>query len=524
MNNKLQEIKAARKEFEKEFFASGEAKVSKKILQKFAKTKLTKWHENQNPYITAKSAEVSELYKRLSDFPRSSNTACNIPVYPEIPEDYFASGFSKLESFMLWEIIPECWQIEKKQKELSSLISQIQRDLDKESRELMHKAEDSISKCQFERALPFLNACAEKEIPDFTIFVSLSNIHMFSGELEKAQEFLGKGREVAEKRSSPYYTGLIISQSAFIDYINGKSAQAYFKIKQALELSEDIPGIYYQHAIYCLAMEDWENARSFLIKAIDKDIFYSIRMWNDTSCEAFEEVVRNTLKVKQEEMYKAVQKNFHETELAFKTASNVIGMRILPRDMKEIGESINTVSPIESGGIFDFVQQGKFFSKFTEDFFRLSEASMEKVTEEAAQKHTEEEEHIEECLRKIDRKRIINYTSIIFIAVSTPVLWSVMLAFTTPSKAIAVAVGFTLVFLAIFLFHMLRIKKEKQDGLQNKNTILNFHLKLNNIIGNILKDIRNRKPVLEPYSYDKIVEQAKKQGFRIINEEKWYSE
>jgi len=524
MSDKLQELKVARKEFEKEFFASGEARVSDKVLQKFAQTKLAKWQKNQNQYISAESTEVSELYKRLSVFSTSQNTICDISAFPSIRKDYFASGFSKLESFMLWEIIPECWQIEKKQGEVSKLIRQIQSELDKESRELIYKAEESLNKCQFERALPFLSACAEKEIPDFTVFVSLANIHMFSGELEKAQEFLARGREVAEKRSSSYYTGLIISQSAFIDHINGKSAQAYFKIKQALELSEDIPGVHYQHAIYCLAMEDWENARCFLMKAIGKDIFYSIRMWNDSFFDGFEEVVTNTLKAKQEEMYKAVQKSFMESELAFKTASNVIGTRILPKDMKRIGEEINTVSPVESGGIFDFVQQGKFFRRFTEDFFKLSEASMEKITEEAAQKHTEEEEHIEEYLRKIDRKRIINYTSVIFIAVSAPLLWSITIVFTTPLKAIAVALCFTLVFLSIFLFHMLRIRKEKQEGLQNKNTVLNFHLKLNNIIGNILKDIRNRKPVIEPYSYEKIVDQAKKQGFRVINEEKWYSE
>jgi len=523
MDEKIKTFSLDREKFSNFLFLSGKTDVSPELLRAFMGMRLESWKE-YIPELISREKSLKEVYEKLSGFSLKLKTTNDIKLFPSVPDTLFDTGFSKLEGFFFWELISEYWQIEKKKSTLKRLRVDIRNDVDEKRKVLLDEIEGHLDKCQFEAAFPLLMACVEKNIPDFTLLVSLANIYMYRENFEKSEECLNKAKEIAQKRSSPYYVAIILSQIAFISHLRGKTAQAYFRICEAEENNPDIPGIDYYKALYCLTMEDEEQGGILLSKAIEKDMFYCVRLFYDPSFKPFENIVKKVIRERSEIEHKRLDGNFKETMLAFQSFSNVMGRRILPHDMKNIGDELSRFSPFPKAGVLDYICQQKFLSVFKESFFEFSEISLEKITKETEEKHTDEENILDESIKKINKKNTLNYVGLVFIGVFSSIIWSLLLMKTTILKALVIAFVSTAFMLGIFLLRFLDLKKKKEESMKEYADVLNLHLKVNNIIGNMLKDIRNKKPVLEVFSYDKVVQDAQKQGHRTINEEKWYRE
>ncbi len=523
MSKQLELLLSGRREFTNFFKSYKQSVVSAELLRAFITKRIEKCSEDVE--IVSGAKEVKELFSKLEDFSKNFLGLQRVNLHRLVPDKTFESKLSKSRGYIYWEIFPECWQLEKKRNELKELRLKVQKEENTINHEMLVQIEEHLDKSNFAAALPLLTNCVEKDVPDFTVYVSLGSIHILSGDLEKAQDCFKKAMEITEKRSFGYYSGIILSLMAQVEYLGGKAAQAYLKASKAESTSSEVPEIGYQQALYCFALEEPEKAEEHLTEVIEKqNSFYAIRAYYDPQFSDYKDAVLKILKEQTKREFAALTKSYEESKAAFRTSANVMGLRLFPKDKKMLESALFNMQPVEGSGILDCLQQRRFFESFREEFFKIAEASMEKIIEETAEKHTREGEIIDKKVKELDRKNMINNTSLIFMLVFPPVSWSILLSVTSMANSVIITVLCTLLLLGIFIFRLMKLKKQKANTIKLKSEVMNLHLKINNIIGNILKELINRKHVTEPFSYEEIMQKAKSQGFRVINEERWYSE
>lgn len=192
-----------------------------------------------------------------------------------------AQGMLGLKAAFEWGISDVVWQLELNRDSLKSILENLYKGTDKDTKEYMKNAQKAYVKGNVDSALEHFLKLIKRNKNDFTAHISLGIIYLMKKmDKEKALAYFDNAINYARKHSI-YYTSYALLYKALVKRDLGNIEEAVHLSEEARKLSTDLIEASYQNALYHALLNNPDKSIPLLKKAIKGDIIYCLKIANE---------------------------------------------------------------------------------------------------------------------------------------------------------------------------------------------------------------------------------------------------